>query len=86
MQDLGDRVAGVVRLSASPSAIIGFLPERLHAFKAAHPLVEIALFERSTAETIRACLDDRVDIGIGVAAERPAAWKPGPLPAIRSTL
>jgi DNA-binding transcriptional LysR family regulator len=83
VQDLGDRIAGVVRLSASPSAIIGFLPERLHAFKQAHPLVEIALYERSTAETIRACMDDRVDIGIGVAAKAPAgleswnfAWDP----------
>ncbi|MDK3024119.1 LysR family transcriptional regulator [Cupriavidus taiwanensis] len=71
VQDLGDRVAGVVRVSASPSAIIGFLPERLHAFKAAHPLVEIALHERSTAETLRACLDDRADVGIGVAAKTP---------------
>ncbi|MBY4947766.1 LysR family transcriptional regulator [Cupriavidus respiraculi] len=69
VQDLGDQVAGVVRLSASPSAIIGFLPERLHAFKQQHPLVEIALNEHSTAETIRACMDDRVDIGIGVAGK-----------------
>ena len=37
VQDLGDQVAGVVRVSASPSAIIGFLPERLHAFQQAHP-------------------------------------------------
>jgi DNA-binding transcriptional LysR family regulator len=72
VQDLGDRIAGVVRLSASPSAIVGFLPERLHAFKQAHPLVEIALYERSTAESLRACMDDRVDIGIGVAAKAPA--------------
>ncbi len=67
VQDLGEHVAGVVRLAASPSAIIGFLPERLHCFKQAHPHVEIALFERSTAESIRACLDDGADVGIGVA-------------------
>lgn len=72
VQDFGDKVAGVVRLSASPSAIIGFLPERLHAFQKAHPRVEIALYERSTAETLRACLDDRADIGIGVATRTPA--------------
>ncbi|KAI3603246.1 Transcriptional regulator, LysR family (plasmid) [Cupriavidus necator H850] len=78
VQDLGDKVAGVVRLSASPSAIIGFLPERLHGFKQAHPLVEIALFERSTAESIRACLDDVVDVGIGVAANAPPGLESWP--------
>lgn len=78
VQDLGDRVAGVVRLSASPSAIIGFLPERLHAFRQAHPHVEIALFERSTAETLRACLDDVVDVGIGVAINAPPGLESWP--------
>ncbi|RZT42519.1 LysR family transcriptional regulator [Cupriavidus agavae] len=67
VQDLGEQVGGVVRLAASPSAIIGFLPERLHRFKQAYPHVGIALFERSTAECIRACLDDAADVGIGVA-------------------
>ncbi|MBY4897179.1 LysR family transcriptional regulator [Cupriavidus sp. AU9028] len=71
VRDLGDQVSGTVRLSASPSAIVGFLPERLHAFHRRYPRVEVALLERSTADTIRACLDDRADLGVGVA--RPAS-------------
>ncbi|TWG84978.1 DNA-binding transcriptional LysR family regulator [Cupriavidus gilardii J11] len=71
VQDLGDQVGGVVRLSASPSAIVGFLPERLSAFKKEYPRVEIALCERSTGETLRACLDDRADVGVGVQADAP---------------
>ncbi|WP_331251580.1 LysR family transcriptional regulator [Cupriavidus necator] len=78
VQDLGERVAGVVRLSASPSAIIGFLPERLYEFKQAHPHVDIALLERSTAESIRACLDDGVDVGIGVAVSAPPGLESWP--------
>ncbi|MCG5263253.1 LysR family transcriptional regulator [Cupriavidus gilardii] len=69
VQDLGDQVAGTVRLSASPSSIVGFLPERLHAFRASHPHVDIALHERSTSETLRACLDDHADVGVGVAID-----------------
>lgn len=71
VQELGGQMAGVVRVSASPSALIGFLPERLNALKRLHPRIEIALHEWSTAESLRACMDDRVDIGIGVAAKAP---------------
>ena len=67
VQSLRGEVAGTVRLFANPSSIVGFLPERLQAFRAKYPEVQIALQERSTSEIIRACLDDRADVGVGVA-------------------
>jgi DNA-binding transcriptional LysR family regulator len=70
VQSLSGQVAGTVRLFANPSSIIGFLPEKLQAFRASYPEVRIALQERSTAEILRACLDDRADIGVGVAVEQ----------------
>lgn len=78
VRDLGDQVAGTVRLSASPSAIIGFLPERLHVFHKRYPRVDVALYERSTAETIRACQDDRADVGVGVASRTSAGLETWP--------
>jgi DNA-binding transcriptional LysR family regulator len=48
------------------SAVIGFLPERLRAFMAACPQVEVSLQEQDTHDVIRACLDDRADVGVGV--------------------
>jgi DNA-binding transcriptional LysR family regulator len=62
----GGQTAGTVRLFANPSSIIGFLPERLKAFREAFPLVDVALRDRTTGEVIRACLDDRADVGVGV--------------------
>ncbi|CAN7724087.1 LysR family transcriptional regulator [Variovorax sp. LjRoot84] len=64
VQALSGEVAGTVRLFANLSSIVGFLPERLHAFKVEHPNVEIVLQERSSSECIRACLDDRADVAI----------------------
>jgi len=69
LQALSGTVSGTVRLYANASAIVGFLPEKIKAFQAAYPLVEIALQERTSAEVLRACLDDRADVGVGVAAE-----------------
>ena len=77
VQSLSGEVAGTVRLFANLSSVVGYLPERLHAFRAKHPNVEIALQERSSSECIRACLDDRADVAVCIA---PSA----PLPAIES--
>lgn len=66
VQTEGDAVRGTVRLYANMSAVIGFLPERLQAFMAACPQVEVLLQEQDTRDVIRACLDDRADIGVGV--------------------
>lgn len=66
-------VCGTLRLFANASAVVGILPERLNAFRNKYPLVEIALQERITEEIIRACLDDRADVGVGVAMDVPRA-------------
>ncbi|CAN7549677.1 LysR substrate-binding domain-containing protein [Variovorax sp. LjRoot290] len=74
----GDEVRGTVRLYANMSAVIGFLPERLQAFMARYPRVQISLHEEDTRDVIRACLDDRADVGVGVEAPVPAgldAWR-----------
>ena len=72
VQSMSGEIAGVVRLFANASAIVGFLPERLTTFKARYPLVEIALTEQISDEVIRACLDDRADIGITARGKTPA--------------
>ncbi|RQZ11053.1 LysR family transcriptional regulator [Burkholderia sp. Bp9031] len=71
VQSLSGQVAGVVRLHANASAIVGFLPERLKAFQARYPLVQIALTEKISDEVVRACVDDRADVGISACAKMP---------------
>jgi DNA-binding transcriptional LysR family regulator len=66
---LAGKVAGTVRLHANLSSIVGFLPERLREFTAAYPDVGIELQEAPSRDVIRACLDDRADVGIAVATE-----------------
>ncbi|WP_322051995.1 LysR family transcriptional regulator [Paraburkholderia bannensis] len=75
VQSLGGEVAGVVRLYANASAIVGFLPEQLKAFQAEYPLVQIELTEAVSDEVLRACVEDRADVGIaaGASAATPAA-------------
>jgi DNA-binding transcriptional LysR family regulator len=70
-------VNGTVRLSANMSSIIGYLPERLKSYTATFPHVTLALSEADTKDVIRACLDDRADVGVCVKADAPAgldAW------------
>ena len=59
-------VRGTVRLYANMSAVIGFLPERLQRFMTTHPGVTVSLHEEDTRDVLRACLDDRADVGVGV--------------------
>jgi DNA-binding transcriptional LysR family regulator len=66
-------ICGVLRLFANATAIVGSLPERLSAFCRKYPAVEIALHEHITEEIVRACLDDRADIGVGVEMSVPHA-------------
>jgi len=68
----GNEVRGTVRLYANMSAVVGFLPERLKEFTARYPAVRVSLHEADTSEVIRACLDDRADVGVGVASDVPA--------------
>ncbi|WP_233860239.1 LysR substrate-binding domain-containing protein [Paraburkholderia sp. HD33-4] len=67
VQSLSGQVSGTVRLFANASAIVGFLPERLKRFQAQYPLVQIALTERISDEVLRACLEDRADVGVCAA-------------------
>lgn len=73
VQSLGGQIAGVVRLYANASAIVGFLPERLKAFQAAYPLVQIELTEAVSEEVVRACMEDRADVGVSASTATPAA-------------
>ena len=68
----GDQIRGTVRLYANMSAVVGFLPERLSRFRAQYPGVRISLHEVDTRDVIRACLDDRADVGVGVAGPVPS--------------
>ncbi|HZP88084.1 MAG TPA: LysR family transcriptional regulator [Burkholderiales bacterium] len=66
-------ICGLLRLFANATAIVGSLPERLSAFCKKYPSVEIALHEHISEEVVRACLDDRADIGVGVQISVPNA-------------
>lgn len=62
-------VVGSVRLHANPSAIVGYLPERLRRFSDAHPDVTVELSEQRSRDVVRACLDDRADVGVAVGVD-----------------
>jgi len=72
IQAQSGEVSGTLRLFANASTVVGFLPEQLRNFRAKYPRVEVALQEASSAEVLRACLDDRCDIGVAVAMEVPS--------------
>jgi DNA-binding transcriptional LysR family regulator len=77
VQAQAGQLSGTLRVVANPSAIVGYLPERLRAFRADYPAIDVALQECSSQEVVRACLDDQADVGIGVKADVPAgieAW------------
>ncbi|MEK8025807.1 LysR family transcriptional regulator [Pseudaquabacterium rugosum] len=77
VQERGGMVTGRVRLFANASSVVGFLPERLKAFNAAYPRVQIELQERLSGEVVRACLDDVADLGVCAVEDIPAglaAW------------
>lgn len=71
VQSEAGEIRGTVRLHANMSAVIGFLPERLQGFLGRHPRVKVSLHEADTRDVIRACVDDRADVGVGV--ETPVA-------------
>nr|WP_315238312.1 LysR family transcriptional regulator [uncultured Albidiferax sp.] len=57
-------VRGHVRIHASISAVVQFLPEDLGAFCRAHPQVKIDLEEHLSSEVIRAVQEGAADLGI----------------------
>lgn len=68
LSEYADGVRGHVRIHASISAIVQFLPEDLGAFTRAHGQVKIDLEEHLSAEVVRAVREGAADLGICNAA------------------
>jgi DNA-binding transcriptional LysR family regulator len=64
LSEYADGVRGHVRVHASISAIVQFLPEDLGHFVKAHPQVKIDLEEHLSTEVIRAVQEGTADLGI----------------------
>ena len=68
LSEYADGVRGHVRVHASISAIVQFLPEDLGAFIRQHPEVKIDLEEHLSTEVVRAVQEGAADLGICNAA------------------
>ncbi len=64
LSEYADGVRGHVRVHASISAIVQFLPEDLGAFIAEHPQIKIDLEEHLSTEVMRAVQEGAADLGI----------------------
>ena len=64
LSEYADGVRGHVRIHASISAIVQFLPEDLGTFVRNHPQVKIDLEEHLSTEVIRAVQEGAADLGI----------------------
>ncbi|MES2281373.1 MAG: LysR family transcriptional regulator [Pseudomonadota bacterium] len=64
LSEYADGVRGHVRVHASISAIVQFLPEDLGAFIAGHPQIKIDLEEHLSTEVMRAVQEGAADLGI----------------------
>ena len=64
LSEYADGVRGHVRVHASISAIVQFLPEDLGAFVRAHGQVKIDLEEHLSTEVVRAVQEGTADLGI----------------------
>ncbi|MET4575633.1 LysR family transcriptional regulator [Ottowia thiooxydans] len=64
LSEYADGVRGHVRMHASISAIVQFLPEDLGAFSHRHPQVKIDLEEHLSSEVVRAVQEGAADLGI----------------------
>jgi DNA-binding transcriptional LysR family regulator len=64
LSEYADGVRGHVRVQASISAVIQFLPEDLGRFIQAHPEVKIDLEEHLSTEVVRAVQEGAADLGI----------------------
>jgi DNA-binding transcriptional LysR family regulator len=71
MADLSDLIEmrrGHVTVAALPSISTSLLADVLHAFRAAHPAIDISIRDDVTASIIGLVREARVDFGIGLAA------------------
>ncbi|MGE0099816.1 MAG: LysR family transcriptional regulator [Hydrogenophaga sp.] len=64
LTEYADGVRGHVRVHASISAIVQFLPEDLGAFARLHPQVKIDLEEHLSPEVLRAVQEGAADLGL----------------------
>ena len=64
LSEYADGARGQVRVHASISATVQFLPEDLGAFIRAHPSIRIDLEEHLSSEVIRAVQEGAADLGI----------------------
>jgi DNA-binding transcriptional LysR family regulator len=64
LSEYADGVRGHVRVHASISAIVQFLPEDLGRFAREHPQVKIDLEEHLSTEVVRAVQEGAADLGI----------------------
>ena len=64
LSEYADGVRGHVRVHASISAIVQFLPEDLGRFTREHPQVKIDLEEHLSTDVVRAVLEGAADLGI----------------------
>ncbi|MBG9387845.1 LysR family transcriptional regulator [Caenimonas aquaedulcis] len=64
LSEYADGVRGHVRVHASISAVVQFLPEDLGEFISAHPEVKIDLEEHLSTEVVRAVQEGAADLGI----------------------
>ena len=68
LSEYADGVRGHVRIHASISAVVQFLPEDLGRFIRTHPEVKIDLEEHLSTEVVRAVQEGAADLGICNAA------------------
>lgn len=64
LSEYADGVRGHVRVHASISAIVQFLPEDLGAFARSHPQIKIDLEEHLSPEVLRAVKEGATDLGL----------------------
>jgi DNA-binding transcriptional LysR family regulator len=73
LADFARGLRGRVRLLSNTAATLEVLPERLSAFLAAHPKVDIEVEERPSPEIVRAVARGRAEIGVVADAVDSAA-------------
>ncbi len=73
LADFARGLRGRVRLLSNTAATLEVLPERLGAFLAAHPKVDIEVEERPSPEIVRAVARGRAEIGVVADAVDSAA-------------
>lgn len=62
--EFGTRPRGLVRLAANTTAVTEHLPDLLAAFLPAHPHIDVALVEGTSADVLRQVREGQADIGI----------------------